>query len=67
VAVAEAVEAEERLSEALEKYAGQWVAIRQHVVVEAADSLEALLEKLNDATVDRVFEVPSDDAAACFF
>lgn len=63
----EDLQAEERLSRQLRRYAGKWVAVRRHEVIADADSFDALLTKLAGRDVDRVFDVPADEDLTCFF
>lgn len=63
----QAVEAEERLSHALEQYAGQWVAIADHAVIAHAETLEDLLAQVEGQEVERVQQVPEHTGIACFF
>jgi hypothetical protein len=65
--VAEQIEAETQLGDALKDYAGKWVAVREHVVVAHADTLKALLEQIAEQEVEAVLEVPEDHTAVCFF
>ena len=62
------IQAEKVLAGELEKYAGEWVAVRQHEVLAHAGSLEELLEQIKkeQAEVDGVFQVP-ESGFACFF
>jgi hypothetical protein len=63
----EQVRAERELSRSLADYKGKWVGVRDHVVVADADSLEELMNRLEDDRVDVVFEVPEVRASAVFF
>jgi len=69
-ALRQQITAERGLSERLLKYAGEWVAVRNHDVVAHAASLELLMELVRgegeEAEVE-VFEVSRDPAAVCFF
>jgi hypothetical protein len=65
--VAEQVQAEERLGDTLDQYAGKWVAVRDHAVVDVADTLEALLEQIEATEEIEVFQVAEDRHAVCFF
>lgn len=60
------VQAEKDLSLGLAKYAGKWVAVRNHEIVAAADTLDDLLPIIEDEDVETVFEV-QEQGAACFF
>ena len=57
------VEAEKELSDELRKYAGQWVAIRDHAVVANAASPEELLAKIEGQRIDRRFRVSEEGPA----
>lgn len=61
------VRAEQALNRALEKHAGQWVAVRSHEIVGHADNLKGLLEQIDTKEVEAVFQVPEDKSIACFF
>jgi hypothetical protein len=63
----EHVHAERLLSRSLASYKGKWVGIRNHQVVADADSLDELIARLKNKSVDRVQEVPAKRAAAVFF
>jgi hypothetical protein len=67
LAIEQQIKAEEALSEHLDAFAGQWVAVRAHEVVAHADTLNALLEEIRGEEVEGVFQVPHERAAACFF
>jgi hypothetical protein len=60
--VPSAVEAEQALAEALYGYAGEWVAVKDHVVIDNASDLGTLVGRLNGqratAEVFRVGENP---------
>jgi Family of unknown function (DUF5678) len=62
------IAAEEALAKKLEKYAGEWVATRQHEVIGHAPSLDELLEqiKTEEEGVEGIFQVPESNYA-CFF
>jgi hypothetical protein len=60
VTVANILEAEDRLADSLAAHVGQWVAVKDHVVVETADTLKALLGKIVPNDVDRIFEITKD-------
>lgn len=65
--VAERIDAEETLREALQEYAGDWVAVANHVVVASAPTLEHLVEQ--PATQQdgvEVFQVAANNLA-CFY
>jgi hypothetical protein len=61
------LEAEKALAEELRRYAGEWVAVREHQVVAHAASLEELLEQISEEEVEGTFQVPEGDPAPCFF
>lgn len=64
----EALRAEEVLARELAEYAGRWVAVRDRSIVESAETLENLLELVNDpGEFDRIFEVSSEAVAACLY
>lgn len=62
-----ALAAESELADALRAFTGQWVAVRDHRVVDHADTLNALLERVepNLDTIERIFEV-GDPGGICF-
>ena len=66
--LAEHVKAEEEFGVELMEYAGQWVAVADRAVVQAANTLDELLERV-DGQEQRVevFRVPKHPDAACFF
>jgi len=59
--------AEEVLAEELAKYAGLWVAVRDHSVVASAASLGELLASVSPEGLDRILEVSEEPTAGCFF
>jgi Family of unknown function (DUF5678) len=59
--------AEETLASELENYTGKWVAVRDHAVIDSADTLSNLIERIEGQEVERVFEVPAQSGIACFF
>jgi hypothetical protein len=61
-----AVQAEKQLSTDLADYVGQWVAVRDHKVVADADTLSALLDKIDPDTVEGVFQVVEQGTASFF-
>lgn len=65
--VAEQVSAEEELARRLEEHAGRWVAVREHEIVAEDESLEGLLEQIEEEQDVEVFHVAEDPHAACFF
>jgi hypothetical protein len=60
------IKAEERLRAQLGKFAGRWVAVKDHEIVANAESAGALLKKLGSKDVDGIFEIPVK-GAVCFF
>lgn len=63
------IAAEEALAEELKKYAGEWVAVRQHDVIVHAASLDQLLEQISEeeaSSADAIFQV-LEAGAACYF
>lgn len=62
----EAVRAERKLSTDLTEYVGQWVAVRDHEVVEHGETLSALLEKVDLDSVEGVFQVVEQGTASFF-
>jgi Family of unknown function (DUF5678) len=66
--VAEEIQAEEKLGEALNAYAGEWVAVADYVVVAHAATLEELLGQIEgrEEEVEEVFQV-SEGNVACFY
>jgi len=66
--VAEQVAAEHTLANTLDQYRGEWVAIRDHVVVASAATLGELREQVEgDGQKVEIFRVASDPHVACFF
>ncbi len=65
--VAEQISAEQELARKLDAYAGRWVAVRAHEVIADDDTLEGLLEQIEEAPDVEVFHVAEDPNAACFF
>ncbi len=64
------LKAETLLAANLNRYVGEWVAIRDHDVVCHADTLRGLLEasKTQDvSSFDRIFEVSTASGVSCFF
>ena len=61
------VRAERQLSRRLAEFRGRWVGVRDHTVVADAESLEKLVDLLDDDTVEFVLEVPEKRAPAAFF
>jgi hypothetical protein len=62
-----ALAAEEVLAQELSRYAGCWVAVADRSVVASANSLEALLDRVDPEGLDRILEVSSVPTAGCFF
>lgn len=60
------IEAEQELARSLDAHAGRWVAVKHHQVVADADTLTALLDKIDVDSVDGVFQV-AEQGTACFF
>jgi hypothetical protein len=65
--ISRALEAEGRLATELAAYVGKWVAIRNHAVVSAADTLRDLLNRIDPAQVDRILEVTEAPGSSCLF
>jgi putative hemolysin len=67
--IAEQISAEEALAATLDQYAGRWVAVCNHVVVNDDETLEGLLEQIAAEQQEdvEVFQVAVDPHAACFF
>lgn len=66
--VAEQVRAEETLGRALVQYAGRWVAVVDHAVIQDAETLDGLLEHIKGQEEQaQVFRVPENPDAACFY
>lgn len=67
--LAEAVKAEEQLSDELAPYEGRWVAVSNHEVVADADGLDSLLETLSlkGIKAERVFRVLPDSHTTLLF
>jgi hypothetical protein len=65
-ALREQIRAEQKLSERLHEYVGEWVAVRDHEVVAHASSLDKLMESVSGQDVE-VLEVTTEDGAVCFF
>jgi hypothetical protein len=66
VELEQTLEAEEALSEDLQNYAGQWVAVTDARVVASALTLGELLERVGGQEVE-LLEIPSGDGAVSFF
>lgn len=61
------LEAEKSLGETFPDYAGQWVAVRNHAVIEHAPSLNGLLGRVDPERVDRIQHVASEKIKFCIF
>ena len=59
-------DAERELSVDLDSYIGQWVAVKDHKVVAAANTLERLLDIIDVDDVDAVLEVSKRVGAAFY-
>ncbi len=62
--VALVLEAEDRLADSLTAHVGQWVAVRDHEVIETAKSLKALLGRIDTNAVDRILQVTKDSESS---
>jgi hypothetical protein len=63
----QALQAEEVLAQELSRYAGRWVAIRDHGIVTSAATLDELLERVDPGGLDRIFEVSRETVAGCLY
>jgi hypothetical protein len=61
------LEAEKALGESFDDFAGQWVAIVNHAVVQHDATLNALLDRVDAEKVDRIQHVAAEKTAFCFF
>lgn len=61
------IAAEQALGGTLERFAGSWVALREHQVVADAPTLDELLRKIEGMPVEGVMQVPTDHDTVCFF
>jgi len=61
------VRAERELAKRLEKFKGQWVAVRDHAVVANAPTLDELMHDVDAESVDAVFEVAEIESSAWYF
>lgn len=61
------LQAEKSLGESFPEYAGQWVAVLNHAVVEHAPSLNGLLSRVNPQQVDRIQHVANEKIKFCIF
>ena len=57
------LQAEKGLSDQLKKYAGRWVAVRNHEVVADAETAAELLGKTEGQRIDRRFRVSETGSA----
>jgi Family of unknown function (DUF5678) len=59
--------AESELADVLRQFTGQWVAVREHRVIDHADTLAALLGRVEPdlGSIERIFEV-GDPGGVCF-
>ena len=58
--VAKLLEAEDRLADTLSGHVGEWVAVRDHKVVDSAGTLGELLGRIDTDRIDRILEVSED-------
>lgn len=58
---------EEILAQEMGRYAGCWVAVADRTVVASANTLEALLDRVDPEGLDRILEVSREPTAGCFF
>ncbi len=68
--IAKALKAEDQLAADLNRYVGEWVAVRDHNVVCHADTLRDLLDASDTEEIqsfDRIFEVSETSGVSCFF
>lgn len=66
--VAEQIAAEHTLAHTLDQFKGQYVAIRDHVVIESASTLGELRGKIEGQEDEvEILKVASEPHAACFF
>jgi hypothetical protein len=63
--VADQLHAEDALSDQLDNYAGSWVAVVSHAVVQSAETWDQLLERLNPSQRERaeIFHVSEHPGA----
>ncbi len=61
------IQAEEQLGRELERYVGQWVAVRDHEVVDHADTFDEISDEIDGKPVDGLFQVLAEKGAVCFF
>jgi hypothetical protein len=67
MSVIEDVRAERRLSEELMLFVGEYVAVRNHQVVDHDADLDVLLARTDGQELDGVFPVLPEETSACFF
>ena len=65
--IQQTLDAERQLATSFENYAGEWVAIRGHEVVQHSETLNGLLERVDTAQVDRIQHVAAKRFGFCFF
>jgi hypothetical protein len=63
----QALKVEEVLAQELSGYAGRWVAILDRSIVDSADTLEEMLDRVDPGGLDRIFEVPRETVASCLY
>jgi hypothetical protein len=61
------LKAEKSLGESFSAYAGEWIAVRNHAVIEHAPSLNGLLNRVNPDRVDRIQHVANEKIKFCIF
>lgn len=61
------LEAEKSLGESFSEYAGEWIAVRDHAVIEHAPSLNGLLGRVDPGRVDRIQHVANQKIKFCIF
>lgn len=61
------LEAERALGKSFKDFAGQWVAIVNHAVVQHAGTLNDLLDRVDPDKVDRIQHVSAEKKTFCFF
>jgi hypothetical protein len=62
------VRAEEEFGSVLIQYAGRWVAVEDHKVLDDDAELEPLVDRLNgQRDTATIFKVREDPAAPCFY
>jgi|GEM_PF-1481290 len=65
--IEQTLKSEEELADSLSAYTGEWVAVREHRVVNHAPTLNALLERVEPEipNLERIFEV-GEPGGVCF-